>query len=339
MESFAVIVGKTRENPNKSSVAWLLLNASRMEVRFYFAIAVLAVFGLSADAGELQLNAVAAVSGDGVYLPQIFSAADPLPAIKLSEAPAFGKNLVLSRDKIIELLSQNAPNCGTNFSGADEIKISRRARTFDESDVLGLLTARLQNDFVKDRGQLELHLAQPWSPLVLPDETLTLDVQDIPSLGVSPNFMVRFSLRTANETLGTWTANLKASVWREVCVASHQLTRGDQLTPDIYSRERRDVLGLHGEVADLSAANDALEATESVPAGATFLTHMIKPRTVIHRGQNAEALVQDGALSVKTKVQILEDGAPGEIVRARNVSTNRDLSGKVLDDKTILITL
>jgi flagella basal body P-ring formation protein FlgA len=302
-------------------------------------IAVLAVFRLSAGAGDLQMNAVAAVSGDGVYLPQIFSSADPLPAIKLCDAPAFGKNLVLTRDQINALLLQNAPNCGTNLSGADTIKISRRARTFGESDVLGLLTARLQNDFVKDRGQLELHLAQPWNPLVLPDEPLTLDVQDIPGLGVTPNFMIRFSLRSGNETLGTWTANLKASVWREVCVASRQLARGDDLTADAFSRERRDVLNVRDNPADLSATDDVLEATESVPTGATILARMVKPHAVVHRGQNAEALVQDGGLSVKTKVQILEDGAPGEIVRARNVTSNRDLSGKVLDAKTILITL
>jgi flagella basal body P-ring formation protein FlgA len=151
--------------------------------------------------------------------------------------------------------------------------------------------------------------------------------------------MVRFSLRTGNETLGTWTANLKASVWREVCVASQQLKRGDQLTPDVFSRERRDVLNIRENIADLSASDDALEAAESVPVGGTILARMVKARTVIHRGQSAQALVQDGGLSITTKVQILDDGAPGEIVRARNVSTNRDLSGKVLDAKTILITL
>ncbi|HTB84463.1 MAG TPA: flagellar basal body P-ring formation chaperone FlgA [Candidatus Sulfotelmatobacter sp.] len=320
-------------------MARLLLNASRMEVRFYSVIALLAVSWLSASAGELQLNAVAAVSGDGVYLPQLFSSTDPLPVIKLCDAPAFGQSLSLSREKICGLLSQNAPACPTNFTGPDEIKISRRARTFGESDVLGLLTARLQNDYIKDRGQLELHLAQPWSPLVLPDEPLTLDVQDIPSLGVSPNFMVRFSLRTANETLGTWTANLHACVWREVCVASRQLTHGEPVTPQVFARERRDVLNIRENIADLSSETEMLETAEDVPAGGTILERMLKPLTVIHRGQSAEALVQDGSLSVKTKVQILDDGAPGEIVRARNTASNRDLTGKVLDAKTILVSL
>ncbi len=299
----------------------------------------LGVFMFSAEAQSLQLNAVASSSGDGVFLPQLFTSTDPLPAVKLCDAPAFGKNLILTREKISELLAANATSVGTNFAGADAVKISRRARTFGESDVLGLLTATLQKDFIKDKGQLEIRLAQPWKALVLPDEPLTLDVQEMPMNGVTPSFIVRFALRTANETLGTWTANLRASVWREVCVASRQLKRGESVTTDSFTRERRDILNVRESLPDLAANEDALEITESVSTGATLVAHMVKARTVLHRGQRADALVQDGALSIKTKVEILDDGAPGETVRARNAVTHRDLSGKVLDGKTILISL
>jgi len=293
---------------------------------------------IAGEPASLQLNAVAPVSGDGVFLPQVFTSAEPLPAVKLCDAPAFGKNLVLSREQVTELLALNAPAVGTNFSG-EAIKISRRSRTFGESDVLGLLTAALQKNYVKDKGQLELRLAQPWNPLVLPDEPLTLDVQELPTAGVAPGFITRFSLRTEHETLGTWTANLRASVWREVCVASRQLKRGEAVSADTFSRERRDILNVREQLADLVGGDDDLEFTESVPSGVPLVVRMIKARAVVHRGQRADALVQDGGLSIKTKVEILEDGAPGEFVHARNVDTHRDLSGKVLNARTILISL
>ncbi len=294
---------------------------------------------VASEAPPLQLNAVAPVCGDGVFLPQIFSSAQPLPAIKLCDAPAFGKNLVLTREQLGDLLAANAPACGTNFSGADSVKISRRARTLGESDILGLLTATLQKNYIKDKGQLELRLAQPWNALVLPDEPLTLDILELPTAGVVPGFIVRFSLRTAHETLGTWSANLKAQVWREVWVASTQLKRGEAVNLNAFARERRDILNLRELPADISANDDALELTEALPPGVPLLARMVKARAVVHRGQRADALVQDGAMSIKTKVEVLEDGAPGELVRARNSVTRRDLTGKVLDEKTILISL
>ncbi|MDR3459832.1 MAG: flagellar basal body P-ring formation chaperone FlgA [Verrucomicrobiae bacterium] len=294
---------------------------------------------LADEPSPLLLGATAQTAGDGVFLPQIFTSAQPLPAIRLCDAPAFGKNLVLTRGQLVDLLASNAPAWGTNISGADSVKISRRARTFGESDALGLLTERLQRDYIRDKGQLELQLAQPWSALVLPDEPLTLDVLELPSMGVTTGFMIRFTLRTQHETLGTWTANLRAHVWREVWVASTQLKRGDPVNVDALAQERRDILNVREPLADISASTDSLEFAEAVPPGVPLLAHMVKARTVLHRGQRADALVADGALSIKTKVEILEDGAPGEIVHARNSETHRDLTGKVLDDKTILISL
>ena len=99
------------------------------------------------------------------------------------------------------------------------------------------------------------------------------------------------------------------------------------------------MLPVRETLADFSADDSALELAESVPSGNALLARMIKPRAVIHRGQLANALLQNGALSVTTKVEALEDGAPGQLIRARNSVSRRDLSGRVLDDKTILISL
>jgi flagella basal body P-ring formation protein FlgA len=293
-------------------------------------------------AGEvppLQLLAVAPVSGDGIFLPQVFTSTQPMPAIRLADAPAFGKDLILTRAQICGLLAANAPGVGTNFSGPDAIKISRRVRTLGESDVLGLLASALQHDYIKDRGQLELRLGQPWNPLVVPDEPLMLDITELPSMGVASSFIVRFTLRTGMETLGDWSANLKASVWREVLVASIQLKRGDPISESSFTRERRDILNVHEPLADLAAGADALEIAEPVPVGQPLLARMVKARTVLHRGQRADALVQDGTMSVRTQVDVMEDGAPGDTVHARNAITHRDLIGTVLNDRTILISL
>jgi len=291
------------------------------------------------ETATLQLLAAAPVSGDGIFVPQIFTSEQPLPAIHLADAPAFGKNLILTRAQICDLLAANAPGVGTNFSGPDTIKIFRRARTLGESDIMGMLTATLQHDYIKDRGQLELRFGQPWSPLIVPDEPLSLDVTELPSSGVTSGFIVRFNLRAGNETLGNWSANLKASVWQEVWVASVQLKRGDPVSLNAFTHERRDVLNLHEPLADFANGEDALEIAEPVPPGQPLLARMVKARAVVHRGQRVDAVVQDGAMSVRAKVDVLDDGAPGQVVHARNAVTHRDLTGTVLNDRTILISL
>ena len=214
-----------------------------------------------------------------------------------------------------------------------------RTRAFSESEVLTLLAATLQRNYVKDRGDLELRFTQPWTAPALPDEPLTVNILELPTAGVTPSFIVRFQLCTARENLGTWQAAVQAHVWRETWVAHGTLRRGEPVNQADVVRERCDVLNLREALAEFSTDDSNLELAEPVSAGMPLLARMIKPRPVIHRGQITNAYVQDGTLSITTKVEALEDGALGQTIRARNPVSRRDLSGRVLDGQTILISL
>jgi flagella basal body P-ring formation protein FlgA len=214
-----------------------------------------------------------------------------------------------------------------------------RERALTEADLLVLLTATLQQEYVKDRGELELRLSQPWKTRNVPDEPLTLKILDLPTLGVTPFCIVRFELRTARESLGIWQLPVQARVWRNVWVARSALQRGELIAGAEVARERRDTLPLHESLAEFTAGDVSLAMAEPVQAGAPLLARSVKLRPVLHRGQIAEALVQEGALSITMKVEVLEDGAPGQIIRARNAQSRRDIRGKVLNEQTILVSL
>lgn len=239
--------------------------------------------------------------------------------------------------------SPSAPTNATNAVAVIPVKTETKTapvtRSFSESDLIELLTATLQNDYVKDKGELELRLSRPWAARTVPDEPLTIKVLDIPTSGVTPTFILRFELRAAEQVLGTFQTSVQARVWREVWIARSPLKRGDLVADAALDRQRRDVLTLREALADFAANDTTLEIAEPLPSGSPLLARSIKTRPVIHKGQSADALVQDGALSISMKVEALEDGAPGQMIRARNALTRRDLRGKVLNEQTILLSL
>jgi len=299
-----------------------------------------AVRANAAEAATFSLFPVAQVDGEGVFLQQVVKTAAPLPALKLCAAPAFGKTTELSRAQLNDLIAAAAPDLATtNWTGAESIRISRRTHEFSEAALLALLTATLQRDCVKDRGELELSLTQPWSAPVVPDEPLTLKILEQPTTGVTPAFIVRFELRTAHETLGAWQTSVKAQVWREVWAAHSSLQRGQPVAAADLVRERRDILNVREPLADFAAGDDTLEIAGFVSANAPLLAREIRPKVVIHRGQSADARLDDGALSIRLKVVALEDGAPGQTIRLRNPVSQRNLNGTVLDGQTLSITL
>lgn len=290
----------------------------------------------------LPLNPTAAVDSEGIFLRQLVSTTHAaLPEVRVGNAPPLGKPITFTRAQLAELLCTTVPDFAwTNWSGAEAVRVTRRARAFGEGDLLALLTAVLQQDYVKDKGELELRLTRPWTAPTVPDEVLALKVLDLPNTGVTPACIVRFELRTAHETVGTWQASVQAKVWREAWVAQSALKRGELLAEAAVTRERRDVLTLRETLADFpSPVPTGLELAEPLQAGAPLLARSVRLRPVIRRGQATEARIQDGALQITMKVEALEDGAPGQTIRARNPVSRRDVTGKVLDEQTILVSL
>lgn len=289
---------------------------------------------------SFQLTSFAQVDGEGIFLQQLVQSPQPLPAVRLCDAPAFGKTLELTRAQVSDLIAAAAPGlAATNWTGSDAVRIERRSREFTEDQMLSMLAKKLQTDYVKDRGELELSLTQPWTAPLVPDEPLTMKILELPDEGVTPLFIVRFELRTAHETLGAWQACLRAHVWRDVWVAHSSLTRGEPVADADIAHERHDILNVREPLADFSAGDDSLEISCYVPENAPLLARDVCPKPVIHRGQMADATLEDGALSITMKVVALEDGAPGQMIRLRNPVSQRSLMGKVLDDENVMITL
>jgi flagellar basal body P-ring formation protein FlgA len=176
-----------------------------------------------------------------------------------------------------------------------------------------------------------------WRPVLLPDEPLTLKVIELPNAGVSASFIVRFQLSTAREVLGTWQMPLQAKIWRDVWVAKSPLRSGQLLADADIGRERRDVLGLRDLLPEEPREN--LELVESVSAGTPLTSRSVRPKPVVHRGQMVDAQVQDGTLLISLRVEVLENGAPGQNIRVRNVQSRREFRGKVINEQTILVSL
>lgn len=293
------------------------------------------------ESTSIQLRPAVQVDGAGVFLAQVLAASPEVPAVRLCDAPAFGKLALLKRADIADLAHAAGLDLAlTNWTGPEAVHIGRRARPLAEQEMLQLLGSVLQKQFVKDQGELELRLARPWVTASIPDEPFVPKVLDLPTTGVAPSFIVRFELETAHgEHIGPWQAPLQAKVWREVWVAGSVLKRGQLLRGADLNREKRDMLSCHQPLADFTPNDPALEFCESVQAGTPIFARLVHPRAIVHRGQSLAAMVQDGALMITLKVEALEDGAAGQVIRVRNPLSRRDLQAKVLDPENVLVSL
>ena len=293
------------------------------------------------NATSFDLLPAAAVDGTGLHLHQVAAPTRSVPPnIRLADAPLFGPTVSFSRAQLTEMLRRVAPELATNaWTGAAQIRISRRARALGEAELRELLTTTLQSEVVKDRGELELRFSRPWSPVNVPDEPIALKLLDVPATGVTPNFIARFEITAGTERVGPWQVVLQARLWKEVIVAKSTLKRGGPLAGAEVTTEKRDVMSMREPLEAAALGDSSLDLYESVPAGQTVLARHVRARAVVQRGQFVDALMRDGVLSISLKVEALGDGATGQTIRVRNPKTKREFYAKIKDEQTVLLAL
>ena len=235
------------------------------------------------------------VNATGIYLDQIVAGATAeTPHIRLAPAPITGRPVTFTATQINELLQQSAPELvSTNWSGAIQIKISRRTRSLSESEIKELLTRELQQNHVKDRGELELRFSRPFQTVIISDEPLTVKLLELPSAGVTANFIARFELRAEEEVVGTWQIPVVANIWQEIYVAGSAVKRGQLVRDADLSRERRDVLTVRDALTLVELDNPFLEVGENIQAGMALTSRSLRLRPIVHRGKIADAIVSD----------------------------------------------
>jgi flagella basal body P-ring formation protein FlgA len=59
----------------------------------------------------------------------------------------------------------------------------------------------------------------------------------------------------------------------------------------------------------------------------------------MRRGKIVDAVVQEGAVTISMKAEVLEDGLPGQLIRARNLKSKREFRGKVQNEETITVSI
>jgi flagella basal body P-ring formation protein FlgA len=227
----------------------------------------------------------------------------------------------------------------TNWTGASHIQISRRSRLLDEAELKELLTQAIAQQLTPNRGELELRLPRPWTTIPAPDEPLTVRVLDLPATGVSSFFIARFELLAGTERVGHWQLPLQAKLWQDVLLAQSPLRRGQLLATADLRTERRDILALRDALPVEARSDPALELLVNINTDQPVLNRSVRQRALILRGQQVPALIRNGPLTISLKVEALEDGHAGQVVRVRNPRTRRELTGIVQNEQAILILL
>ena len=287
------------------------------------------------------LNTTCEVSGDGVYLSDLVDskAGEAVPAILVDVSPSWGTVRKYSANELIKLINEKAQGVEVIASEPDQqTTLRRKSRSMDSSQILELLKSELLKSPLFDEGELEMELIRPWKPMLVPDGALEMRMLTKINYRTSQTSL-RFQLMDAGVPFGVFSAAVKISLWKDAWVATRQITRGTLLPEAKLKKQRHNMIKVRQDLWGGNPSDGRFWFQENISPGRLIYDKAVVMKPVVRRGNLAKAIITTGPLLVSTNVKVLEDGAPGEVVRVQNVRTRKEIIGEVIDEKTIKITV
>jgi flagella basal body P-ring formation protein FlgA len=188
------------------------------------------------------------------------------------------------------------------------------------------------------KGELRVRLARPWLPLKLPAEDFFAECVQLPPGGISSTMAVTVRGVSGGRIIGEWPVVLRAELWQEVWVAFERLERGTVLTPGMIAPQKVDLLKESGP-HPVSSETDltGYELDQAVAAGRPLRKKDLVERSLIRKGQFVDAVASEGGINIRMRALALEGGAAGAVIRVRNLDSNREFVGQVLNETQVQV--
>ncbi len=128
-----------------------------------------------------------------------------------------------------------------------------------------------------------------------------------------------------------WKIYLPVTVaaYARVMVSTRPIAAGQTVSAGDISWVEREVSSLSYGYLRHFDNSGAMRSRRSIAQGAVITANMLEANSVVSKGQQLQLLSSSGPISVSMKGIALQDGAPGARIRVRNISSGKELEGRV----------
>jgi flagella basal body P-ring formation protein FlgA len=146
-------------------------------------------------------------------------------------------------------------------------------------------------------------------------------------------------VRCTGKTAWSLFVPVKVSMYEEVVVAARPLSRGRVIGTQDLLLAKKDLATLRaGYYTDVSQVLGK-QVKRTISHGAALTTPMVKNTRQIKRGQRVSLVAGSGAIAVRMIGEALADGAAGDRIQVRNLSSKRIVEGTVLSPTTVQVLM
>ena len=298
---------------------------------------------------RIKLKPRAALSGDTFVLSDVAELPEHAPSdvteTVLGNTPWPGHARRVTPALIrMRLASKGVGPNGLEFTGARHCRVSVDTVRIEADEIVSVARECVASRLRHGEGELSVELLHRVESMVVQAGDQQPELRaDIHGSG-PPIGRVRVEVTAVrSETrLAQVSVSFKVRLTVSVAVARTRLQAGEKLCARMVDFQKRDVSGIQGEWIDSEDMLTGKKAARSIGPGEVVTYEMLedsKPPVVIEFHERVHLLVQSAGLRVVTLGRALCKARKGEMARAENLSTGREVVGIATGDSTIKVDM
>lgn len=276
----------------------------------------------------LSFGDIAEISGGAAERVQY------LKQLRLGDAPAPGSAVFLTPQSLEPmLLATRADFSSITWSVPASFKI-----TTSSQPVSGQKLAELARSFISQTalGATVLMVGAP-SDLQAPLGKLELTPELAGPVRYNAPTTVLVAIRTDGATFAKVPVQFEVKRILEVVVVAENLNAGDIIQARSVRLESMDAGKLQpGYLTDLSKVV-GMQTRQAAPPGSVVFERSLTRPILVKQGEMIRIAARIGEIEVSAGGVAMSQGAAGDLIRVQNLTTKRFLTGRVQEDKSVLV--
>lgn len=279
------------------------------------------------DHARVVLGDIASVSG---------SDADTLSEwrqIPLGAAPRPGRTAYLDRDRLQRWIRSYLTSRQTaiQWSGAQGVEISAVSKTLPGAQIAMLARTALQDWLSGRASHTEITQSNHLRDISIPDGALHLTVRPMAE-GARParRMQLWVDVWVDDAFIRAVPVDFSVQAYQTAYVARQGAATGSIVHMDDFEKKEIDLADPAKQDA-VVVRDDAspLRLKRGVAQGAALLQSQVQPVPAVMRGQSATLHSRIGMVELESKVEVLQDGFPGQMVKVKPASASESILARV----------
>jgi flagella basal body P-ring formation protein FlgA len=292
---------------------------------------------------SLEFKTQAAVRQEAIYLADIAtikgtprSGVDRISQLKIKTAPPVGEILILSREEVAWKIHQ------ANFAAVvsmneipEQIEVVREGRWVEREEIRDMLESHLRNRLPDRNKDIQVRDLQGGEKIIVPLGSLSSEAVFPEQFHRGGPLSITLTLRVDGREVQKVRLQARVEIYGPVLASKNQLKRNQDIGEKDVEIVRKNLSLLPPDVLTDPREVQGKRITLTVNSQEVLRTSMIETPPLIKKGDRVILIVENEYFKISTFGEAKEDGRKGERVKLMNITSQKEVSGRVLDAHTV----